>query len=1239
VKSVDVEFNLPADKVEELRQQLEAAGHGYLERVTHDFPPVMTGEFQDLSDFDRRGPDRFAPFNATAHMKKLDIMQQYLAAFAYQKEQLSQMNNRLAKDPPNDLMLKSPSRNIGPVPMPNATTLPFPYAGLEGVLTPRYKPPPAVAKSKAMLFDLEDDWEDVRDKGRRTIPVAPVYIFAKDGCDMNLQCLTTDIYRMEAGVKELGRVADTRKLENEMQLLMEQRRVPRAVTRRLFDIELTVQEKDRLLEELEWNKRLEVEQQFWVERSNLHRYYHELYTGKLETEENRKKAKSLHPKKIITEKNLAREAYLHDGFFEDLRRGRANFDVEITELIVGMAPATEYNNSVPQDLKTYGHILGRYEWMGSYGTERIGQVFLKNKADERGQKPRIQYDRSSHRWVFRKPEGSLICQSEASDKEVPTPTVATWIRPPLLVSYVADVLGQARQADDEDKITSIQRASVSFAGETQRPSTRSTNIPIKPDGSAFATALPPSRGRQKNNAAAYMARLRALQQTEAEREKGVYDQLTAEERAERVIREWEQEAKEEAFLAPGKRMAKGRLSDASGGAIGDKAASSHEFGEQEHMSASLAPERLNAMQAVDVDQEPPPKEEAAGLFSQLVGLFPFMRSKLEINKEQIPALLLEDNVIVDYVQEVKLPEVRARYDGACLWEELKLTSLMDEDYDPAVWREKVVEIHHKGHIGAGGGAQAAQVIFTFLWAASRHPIAGPEGLRVIGLCQDIITKYPYKAWALYYWAIETTIQTFIKQPTKYQDQVRGPLFDTYAFICRLTYGAACYSTHSRLISGLALTCERSARVTAAPIAFVLNQYDQRRSKASGPLHTTTAEYMLQVLAVTQKPILLGMQMELVVEVLHAFKFDTRIAVRGCLCVASLCELGKCDEYEDEIFRGAEYHPKSEHVDFLVSFSPYHIRNVIDVMDLYSTQRKVQGAGCQALVSIASVNSDQALETLEYGGLRAILSANKVHPKSSTVALALMQIYVLAARSLATNYLTRHMFQMCTTVMEAHGKEVEIARSGFYALVLSVEFVKKSIIDELRVAKPWDEQWLCKFALIAERFLCDERITKYATELLLNLAASEIKLLSTGGNAIVGYGLKVMEQREESIPAALEVVNRIMKNTANFNIDTVRKLDTVRRIIRIFQSLGPMKLLNAEQTRWLLLTLGNLAFLDPDSIKSLWTVIKPRIVWKHIKFAAERVSVEDDDIVAQATRTIAWMLNVEDPKNIEDALGD
>lgn len=1155
VQSVDVEFTLPEDRIPELRRTLNAAAQMRLEGVTHDVPLTIAGEFTDLRDRDSKGPDGFRPFNAVDHMQKLDQLQQRIASQAYQREQLKVYGEHFAQQY-QPAISRWPA--MRPHPAPNPATLPFPYAGVEGVLTPRYKPPPTRKVDHFQLEEVNERWEDLHGRGSRITPVAPNLLFAKDGFDMNLQCLQTDIHRIEGSIKELGRAADVKKLEQEMHDRIRNRTVPHAVSRRLFDVELTVQEKQRLLEELEWNKRLEEEEQFWVERENRNRYYHEMYAGKKGAHKTTSK-----PDDLDKSKRKAQIQYLEKDFFDDLRQGRANFDVEITRIWVSVSPSAPSD-----DERFYRSICGPYEWMGSYGTERRGMVYIK-QGDKKDGKPRIQFDSRDGRWVIKREDGSVACRS-LLDGKAESPTEATWNNPDLIVAYQSGAVTTAKRQGEALDL-----------------------------GSAYSQPLPPSRSRQRTTLAEYETRLRKLQIAQDKVEKAEFEQTAKLEEMEEVE---PTERNEDSILV--------------------------ELTDEDFDVINARPEAVPAAHASQIDAVQP---LASTGYAEAAFLYLYDVVWRDHDEAEINRILREENVVTSYA-ELDVPENRGQYgfDPAALWEELKVEKLREDyAYDANVLHEQVIDLHRRGKLGS---AASVQTVLEFVWATSREAVTGSEGLRRVGLISDIFQKYPYKAFPIYYWAIEAMVALYNQQEPMYREQFARSIFDICGYVARITYDAPCFAVHTRLLAAMAFSVSDTSMVTGTHMAFVLRKYTERRGRSKGNLHTISIEYILQFLMVAQSTRLLRSQIGLLMEVMESFKFVPTLVVRCLLCCASLYELGQAAPSTETNPKSVfpDTHPKQAIVDKLLVPDHMHIRHVVDLCDLYTDDRKVQGAGCKALTAIARVSQDEVRNVVRLGGLRAMLYAAKKFQSSSAASSGLAQIYYMIAVTAPEELASEHLFRACTTIMATRAKEPQIVQTCALAMALCHKLIRQALFAEVQQELPWQKQTLCQFLFVAERYLYDEKTTIALLVLLRVLVEGDVRLFSSGRNPTAALCMKTLDECPVAIPLAMEIFNRLMHDSKHFDTSVVRKCQFLQRIIHLFTTLGPEKNLNAEQTRWLMLTIGNIAICDTRSVDELWREMSPRRVWGYLKLAISRVNVEDSDVVAQSSRAMALLLNTVDP---------
>eukprot|EP00397_Hematodinium_sp_SG-2012_P003141 GEMP01003149.1.p1 GENE.GEMP01003149.1~~GEMP01003149.1.p1 ORF type:complete len:882 (+),score=204.84 GEMP01003149.1:1314-3959(+) len=774
----------------------------------------------------------------------------------------------------------------------------------------------------------------------------------------------------------------------------------------------------------------------------------------------------------------------------------------------------------------------------------------------------------------------VICRSAAEDRALKSPTEATWTDPDLIVAY------------QSDEVTLTKRgAGVAFDL-----------------GSAYAQPALPSRGRQRTNLAQYEEWLLNQQ---ISKDKALEAELAEAARRD-DLEEYEEEIESD--------------QDSEEEVI---------FDDDEAFHAILTrSQKISAVEASKIDVVLPTEE------GYLESTFNYLYDVVmgDEDKAETEAILYEENVVKSYAA-LDLPKKRRQYgfDPSAFWEHWQVKELDPAKvYDGTALCRALIARHRRGNIGAHGGQDGAQAVFEFLWAASKEKVGGAEGMRRIGLISDILHKYPYKAFPIYYWAIETMVFLYHQQQPMYQRQFARPIFDICGYVARVTFDAPCFSVHTRLLAAMAMSISDTSVVTGTHVAFVLRRYNERRTRLKGNLLSISIEYILQFIMVAQSPRLLRSQVALLAEVMESFKFNAKLAVRGLLCFVSLYELGDSrpangEEEEKGLFDiFLNRNPKQSIIDKLILPESAHIRNVVDICDLYTDDRKVQGAGCKALVAAAALNEEQVREVVHYGGLRAILYAAKRYPVSSAVSLALAEMYHLAAKTAPEELVTEHLFKACTNLMVNHANEPKVVQTCAKAMALSHVIIRRAVFSEIQQEISWKNQTLSQFLLVAERHLYDAKTAGEVLKLLRVLAQDDVRLFSSGRSPTAALCMKAVEECQAVIPIALEIYNMLMTDRNTFDVDIVRKCDSLKRIIQVFTTLGPEKSLTAEQTRWLMLTIGNIALCDTQSVEALWREMSPRLVWAHLKTAILRVNVEDSDVVAQSSRAMTLLLNIEDP---------
>eukprot|EP00929_Paragymnodinium_shiwhaense_P075100 TRINITY_DN38401_c0_g1_i1.p1 TRINITY_DN38401_c0_g1~~TRINITY_DN38401_c0_g1_i1.p1 ORF type:complete len:1476 (-),score=381.42 TRINITY_DN38401_c0_g1_i1:159-4586(-) len=304
---LEIEFEIPQGKVEELLAQLD----GVNSELKNSFPLAQTAILEDLQKQGQKAEEEKKPKGAAAavvagfdpleKLARLRDLQARYAEINVQREKAELTRQILEQVPAAGEVQAVPSSppivaagnglvpgvltGEAPAPFPPPGGLPFPYAGVPGVLPPRVQPPPDPQADPTRGEELVVD--DPRDRSRRAghsedydaerTLVDPELLIMKDGLDMTFQHLYTHGQRMANTVRELSRQIEEGDQAAEVQDIQANREVMEEYVRQ----QRVIFEQQRVLDEAKWDRHVESETQWWVARQGRTELQHRIYGDKL----------------------------------------------------------------------------------------------------------------------------------------------------------------------------------------------------------------------------------------------------------------------------------------------------------------------------------------------------------------------------------------------------------------------------------------------------------------------------------------------------------------------------------------------------------------------------------------------------------------------------------------------------------------------------------------------------------------------------------------------------------------------------------------------------------------------------------------------------------------------------------------------------------------------------------------------------------------------------------------------
>lgn len=277
---VEIEVRLPRGKVKQLLEQLTARDSA----LKTSFPLAYAAELQVNGHLLPAGTVGVgtANFDPVEKLGRLRQLQARYAELTERRQQAEAQKQALDAGPAaggaaKKFSLPPPPQRFAEVPavFPPPEGLPFPYAGVPGVLSPRARPPPEpppdlVAEDLAELARGDHEGDDAEAK---RLP-EPDLLLRKDGMDMALQSLQTHGARMRSQLRKQTRQMDHNENIRESMTMTSQERAE------YLDMARIIKEQQEVVDEVAMDNTIEHERHYWLQRQIRLRHQKSVYQGR-----------------------------------------------------------------------------------------------------------------------------------------------------------------------------------------------------------------------------------------------------------------------------------------------------------------------------------------------------------------------------------------------------------------------------------------------------------------------------------------------------------------------------------------------------------------------------------------------------------------------------------------------------------------------------------------------------------------------------------------------------------------------------------------------------------------------------------------------------------------------------------------------------------------------------------------------------------------------------------------------
>eukprot|EP00928_Gymnodinium_smaydae_P011387 TRINITY_DN14209_c1_g2_i2.p1 TRINITY_DN14209_c1_g2~~TRINITY_DN14209_c1_g2_i2.p1 ORF type:complete len:1207 (+),score=282.21 TRINITY_DN14209_c1_g2_i2:251-3871(+) len=1060
---VEIEFELPQGKVEEFLNQLQAdksdlkaafplAASAVIKAVEEDGKPVPAV----LKDLPEAPADVVAKFDAVSRLSRLKELQNRYAGLNAQRERAEGMKRVLDRVPAAGEAEGSLGPPLGttnmplvpglgapdeaPPAFPPPGGLPFPYRGVPGVLPSKVREPPKPPADPTMGEELIDAPDprlppEAEDEPDSKLPEAKM-VLLKDGLDMSFQHLRTHGQRMAATVRELSR-----QLEEGAELaeVMDLQADPDIVEEYVRNQRL-IYEQQRVMDEADWDRRIEKERQFWVERDGrtveLRRFYGDDIRGKPDELGGPGAAGSLLAAAAAAAGGGGAEPALPQfgggggGAASGPSSPARGFDTRSPEGI----RRHDFSACTRGDHGAFGYVNGEASGPGSPSSryeEDLPPSLSYRRALRRvgndGEWPgpeEIENVRGQDSYAYGQWEESGIgyAESESYHSELTAPGIEGGA---FFAGFAERSAGSAQQ----QRLEALRRS------KSAPRAFRTAQAPQEQDAPPFAAfngyGTAPRRSASQHRGAASPRSAAAAAPSLSPR--SLPKQRSAAPYA-AEISQWERPpfaafAGEQGTPPRARRGGTGSLggtpSPGTGGHTprsgggpgagsrrpqrpgsgtstpgrgGSTGRNSFLFGVKPGPASSVGEEKTRlstTRESAEDTEEGEEEEEEVGFLATLASAAglgegseangpPVSKAAKKRMKELDPKSRYVVGACLDSNLPLKPPDLKSIRAAAGHGVEVRF--------------QRIVEVRHEGRMGDPSVAQLALDYSAALAQHGEEIAKAGDTTRHVSLVVDLLTFYPLSV-QLHLWALEAMMALYNASEggEAGADGLSNPIFDAVAEIVEIHegdkgLGASCPELGNRLLAAMALviTPANRTRMENLHVDFVL------RLTSFPDAGAGVMEHGLQVLIVSRSQHRLKEQLKFAQSTLAAFRAEPKLVTRVLLAMHAIWEVS-CEGPYRLLMDVTGAAPLGGHT---VS----GMREVCRVMDLYAQDRKVQGAGCFALRAAVKV-ADKSREVtfrklIEDGLLRAVNYAQMNFRSSRSVAVNMCTITLAVARKMS-----------------------------------------------------------------------------------------------------------------------------------------------------------------------------------------------------------------------------------------------
>lgn len=325
----------------------------------------------------------------------------------------------------------------------------------------------------------------------------------------------------------------------------------------------------------------------------------------------------------------------------------------------------------------------------------------------------------------------------------------------------------------------------------------------------------------------------------------------------------------------------------------------------------------------------------------------------------------------------------------------------------------VLAMRDEGALGEAGAAQAMVDYFAALIGNAEAVVQADEASRHACLVLDALERYPF-CGELHHWGLEALMAIFQGADRALAEHLAGPIFDAAEAV--LNAGGARLSKVPELPS-----CVAAALALVAQPGIACRLGDRHVDFALRVARTPEAgsgvmEHCLQLLLSARSAHRLRDQAKAVRDALRRFRSELRLVPRALLVLATIFTVavdgggvaptGAASSMEPrQPAAGASEVLELVHVKSLVGeaddqqeLMPIGLREVVNTMDLFAHDRKVQGAAAVAMAASTRLAGVALDGLLREGAVRAMVLAQQHYPASRSVALHMCEVIVRLARA-------------------------------------------------------------------------------------------------------------------------------------------------------------------------------------------------------------------------------------------------